>query len=72
MYPPYSYDASVQRRDELLRLAEEARRAQRLARREQRVRQPKSEWRSALGARLVRAGRRIGGEDALRAVLKHS
>lgn len=71
MYPPYSYDAVVERRNELLRLAEEARRAQKLARRDHRARQPKPEWRSAIGTRLVRAGRRIGGEDAVNAVLKH-
>lgn len=76
MYPPYSYDMVVQRRDELLRLAEQARREERLSRRserrEHRSRKPKGAWRAALGARLVRAGRAVGGDDAVRTVLKHS
>ncbi|HEX9697077.1 MAG TPA: hypothetical protein VGB64_12300 [Actinomycetota bacterium] len=65
MYPPFEYDLINQRRDELWRLADEARLAAKARGRSSRP-DGTPAWRLAIGSALIRAGHAFGGRDHLR------
>lgn len=70
MYPPFEYDAINQRRDELWRIADQARLARKVAHKEPRHTSLSRGVRGAIGSALIRAGRALGGRETLRSAAR--